>query len=146
MKRKMSVVLLVLICLGVIVVEGVSQPTPQTSTGFVPPAAPPSPSPLPPAPQVSGSEPAPNFSAVQPQQQDWTFDQLVEALKGVRTRQKELQAQEADLLAKLAKKVEEKRQDLSKSEATLQQLRGETHRMYPEKRFDKTMMKDKMKG
>jgi hypothetical protein len=47
-----------------------------------------------------------------------------------------LQTQEADILAKLAEKVEEKRQDLAKSETTLQQLRNENGRVYPGKRID----------
>ena len=137
MKRRIVVVvLLVLICLGLLVVEGVSQqfqsPRSFTST----PSAPASP-PI----SVIGTEAKPNSPTVQPQQQEWTFEQLVEALKGVRARQKELQTQEADILAKLAEKVEEKRQDLSKSEATLKQLRSENGRIYPPKREDLKMEK-----
>jgi hypothetical protein len=145
MKRKMiAVLLLVGVCLGVLVVEGVSQPpsAPPTS-GFAhtrvdPPFernVPSSPAPLP--PQVDraptpATRPAPNFAVVEPRQQEWTFEQLVEALKAVRARQKELQAQEADLLAKMAEKVEEKRKDLNKSEEVLQQLRGEPQQLRSE--------------
>ena len=146
MKRKMCVLLLVVVCLSVLVVEGVSQPSPQPNFAPEPLQSPPLPSTAPANAPAFETKPTANFSAVQPPQQEWTFEQLVEALKGVRARQKELQAQEADLLAKMAKKVEEKRQDLSKSEATLQQLRGENPRVYPDKRFDKTMMMEKTKG
>ncbi len=141
MKRKMIVVLLVAVGLGVLVVQAVSQPAAQpnppseapSSTYLQSPAVPGA---VPaPTPYVAPGPKQPDFSQVQQPQQEWTFEQLVEALKGVRARQKELQAQEADLLTRMAKKVEEKRQDLSKSEATFQQLRTENGRIYPEKRF-----------
>lgn len=142
MKRKMIVIgLLVVVCLGVLVVEGVSQPVPPPS---VEPAAAPgattfplSPASPPPSP-VSVKEPQPNFAVVKPQQQELTFEQLVGVLKGVRARQKELQKQEADLLAELERKVEEKRQDLSKSESILQQLRV-NGRVHPVKRIEDKM-------
>jgi ABC-type transport system substrate-binding protein len=137
MKRKMVVVvLLVLVCLGVLVVEGVSQPVPPPSPAPAPVYGSSSPSPASPPPAVVTPEPSANFSVVQPQQQEWTFEQLVEALKGVRARQKELQTQETDILANLAEKVEEKRQDLSKSETTLQQLRSDNGRMSSTKRIE----------
>jgi hypothetical protein len=121
MKQKMIAVLaLVVVCLGALALEGVSQPPPSPSIAPVgAPVSAPTPS--------TGSPAAPdvNFSIVKPVQREWTFEQLVEALKAVRARQKELQAQEADLLAKIAEKVEEKRKDLGKSEEVLQKLRGE---------------------
>lgn len=126
MRRKLFlVVLLVVGLLGVLVVEGVSQPVPPASVDSGPRPILPAPSPVTPPPTVAAPEHNPNFSAVQPQQQEWTFEQLVEALKGVRSRQKELQKQEADLLIKIAAQVEEKRNDLSKSEEVLRQLRGD---------------------
>ncbi len=126
MKRKMLAVLfLVGICLAVLVVEGVSQP-PVNTTMTVPQATPqPAPPIAQPAPPPAPS-PAPNFARPEPGQQEWTFEQLAETLKAVRARQKELKTQEAELLAKMAEKVEEKRKDLSKAEEALQQLRGET--------------------
>jgi hypothetical protein len=145
MKRKMFALVLVVVCLSVLVVEGVSQPSSQPSFPPAPLQSPSTLAPVPPNPPAFESKPAANFSAVQPQQQEWTFEQLVEALKGVRARQKELHAQEADLLAKMAKKVEEKRQDLSKSEATLQQLRSENGRIYPAPRLDELKTEEKKK-
>lgn len=123
MKRKMIAVLLLVVgCLGVLVVEGVSQPPTATSASSLnPPLPPQADGPM----QPPAARPAPNFATVEPRQQEATFEQLVEALKAVRARQKELQAQEADLLAKMAEKVEEKRRDLSKAEEVLQQLRDE---------------------
>jgi hypothetical protein len=124
MKRKMIAVLfLVGICLAVLVVEGVSQPpvTPSAAPPPSPLSAPPMPQPV----QPPATSP-PNFARPEPGQQEWTFEQLAEALKAVRARQKELKTQEAELLAKMAEKVEEKRKDLSKAEEVLQQLRGET--------------------
>lgn len=129
MKRKLIVVaLLVVVCLCVLVVKGVSQPPSPPSASPMSPFDSPAPSAGPPPVAVPPPPPKRAFNVVQPPQQEWTFEQLVEALKGVRARQKELQAQEADLLAKMAKKVEEKRQDLSKSEATLKQLREDASR------------------
>ena len=72
----------------------------------------------------------PDFSTVQPQQEQ-TFEQFAEALKAVRARQKELKAQEENLLAKMAEKVEEKRKDLAKSEEVLKQLRSDPNRLTP---------------
>jgi hypothetical protein len=119
MKRKMfAVLLLVGVCLSVLVVEGVSQP-------------PSSPTPVPLPPPASPSPTKANFATVEPQQQEWTFEQLVEALKGVRARQKELKAQETDLLAKMAEKIEQKRKDLQKAEEMLQQLQGDPNRPKP---------------
>ncbi len=133
MKRKMFVLLLVMVGLSVLVVEGVSQPP---DLPREPPASPPTPSQLrTPAPAPTPTlvpDAKPNFSAVQPPQQEWSFEQLVEALKGVRARQKELLAQEADLLAQMEKKVEEKRHDLGRAEATLQRLQ-ENGRVFPRK-------------
>ena len=113
MKRKLIVGgVLMMVCLGVLVVKGVSQtsglriPDPLTS----------------PKPPVSS--PTGGFSAVQPQQQSQTFEQLADALQAVRARQKELKTQEADLLAKMSERIEEKRKDLQKAEETLQQLQG----------------------
>jgi hypothetical protein len=133
MKRKVfACAVLVVVCLGVLVVEGVSQspPSPSSPTTFgsgpIPSgslAVTPTPAPMPP--------PKTNFSKVDPllstsAQQEWTFEQLVEALKGVRARQKELKAQEADLLSKMADKIEEKRKDLAKAEEALQQLKNDS--------------------
>ena len=121
MKRKLIAGgVLIVVCLGLLVVEGVSQP-PET----VPPmpasySASPSPSPTLKSRTVKQ---APDFSTVK-QQQEWTFEQLAEALKAVRARQKELKAQEVDLLAKMAERIEEKRKDLQKAEETLQQFQG----------------------
>jgi hypothetical protein len=124
MKRKMLAVLsLVGICLAVLVVEGVSQPPTTPPTPVPQPTTAPLPSAQPGPPPATSL--APNFATVEPRPQDWTFEQLVEALKGVRARQKELKAQEADLLAKMAEKVEEKRKDLNKAQEVLEQLRGE---------------------
>lgn len=142
MKRKLVVCgVLVVICLSVLVVEGVSQPAPMSpspsngSFSSIPPSAP-APTlavPAPPAAPSSGSKaakPGPDFSSVQPQQ-EWTFEQLTEALKAVRARQKELKAQEADLLTKIAEKIEEKRKDLQKAEDIFQQLQNDPHRLKP---------------
>jgi Skp family chaperone for outer membrane proteins len=109
MKRKRLVItVLVVACVGLLVVQGVSQ------------------SPAPPVSLPASSSSTPAFNRVEPRidaaQQDWTFEQLAEALKGVRARQKELKTQEADLLAKMADKIEEKRKDLKKAEEMLRQL------------------------
>jgi cell pole-organizing protein PopZ len=109
MKRKLVAVgALVVVCLGALVVEGVSQP-PSTSS---------------PAPVSPPSPPGETFSVVKPKQPPETFEQLADALQAVRARQKELKAQEADLLAKMSERIEEKRKDLQKAEETLQQLQG----------------------
>jgi hypothetical protein len=122
--------MLVLICLIVLVVEGVSQPPASPFTS--PPASPPVSIIAPSSPSLVSKPPksSADFSTVQPQQ-EWTFEQLVEALKGVRARQKELKTQEADLLTKMAEKVEEKRKDLARAEEVLQQLQGDSGRLKP---------------
>lgn len=125
MKRKMFVIgLLVVVCLGVLDVKGVSQPVPPSSPDSASSLTAPVPSPMPPPPPVLEAGAKPNIAIVKPQQQELTFDQLVGILKGVRARQKDLQKQEADLLATLADKVEEKRKDLRKAEEVFQQLQG----------------------
>jgi hypothetical protein len=125
MKRKlMVIVLLVAVSLSVLVVKGVTQTPLQPSGDYGTRPASLTPSAAPPTPLTLGSEPTPVLSSVQ-QQQDLSFEQLVESLKVIRARQKELQTQEADLLAKMAKKVEEKRKDLHYYETALQQLRGD---------------------
>lgn len=126
MKRKIIAVLfLVAVCLGVLVVEGVSQP-PAAPQGYYLGTTPPSPvsdkGAIPPPAPIPVPDKRPTLEQ---QQRIWTFEQLVEALKAVRARQKELQTQEADLLAKMEEKIVEKRKDLNKSEEILQQLRGE---------------------
>ena len=103
----------------------------------------PQPTPLPASPldrsvPPTSAIPAPNFATVDPRQQDWTFEQFVEALKAVRARQKELKTQEADLLAKIAEKVEEKRKDLNKAEEVLQQLRGQRTTVRDSSSFDQS--------
>lgn len=119
MKRKMiAVVLLVFVCAGILVVRGVSQPPVASKDPLTMPGT-----------AGLGSPPAAAFNRVEPRldampQHDLTFDQLAEALKGVRARQKELKAQEADILAKLADKIEEKRKDLQQAEDVLRQLQG----------------------
>lgn len=116
MRRKLfGILLLVAICLAVLVVEGVSQPPSSTfpaPVGF----------------SASSSAPKVNFATIESSQQEWTFEQLVEALKGVRARQKELKAQEADLLIKMAEMIERKRKDLQKAEEMLQQLQRDPSR------------------
>lgn len=79
-------------------------------------------------------KPASDFSKFDPRsepQQDWTFEQFADALKAVRARQKELKAQETDLLMKMAEKIEDKRKDLQKSEEVLKQLRSDPNRLTP---------------
>jgi hypothetical protein len=124
---------LVVVCLSVLVVEGVSQPPQTLPSGSV--ASPPSPpSPISYSPSSTPTPPTKaNFAKVDPllstsAQQEWTFEQLVEALKGIRAGQKELKAQEADLLSKMADKIEEKRKDLAKAEEALQQLKHDSDR------------------
>ena len=134
MKRKLFAGgVLVVICLSVLVVQGVSQP-PKV------PSLTPISSPAPPSPASSSPSPRPvsraNFAKVDPllegrPQEAQTFEQLADALQAVRARQKELKAQESDLLAKMAEKIEEKRKDLKKAEETLQQLQGEPNRLNP---------------
>ncbi|HTU90544.1 MAG TPA: hypothetical protein VMF69_10755 [Gemmataceae bacterium] len=132
MKRKMFVVLLVVVCLGVLVVEGISQPpSPQIERPEASSAAPVL-SPTAPQPSPLALETKPNFSTVKPQKQEWTFEQLVEALKGVRARQKELKTQEENLLAKMEEKIVEKQKDLHKAVAALQQLRSDRGSLPPE--------------
>jgi hypothetical protein len=147
MKRKMIAVLfLVGICLAVLVLEGVSQP-PATPTAVQPSAltAPPQPvSPIvQPVPPLAANPAAIPATVEAPRQQEWSFEQLVEALKSVRARQKELKGQEAELLAKIAEKVEEKRKDLGKAEELLQQLRSEpsAHKVSS---FDRPMMEGRV--
>jgi len=125
MKRKMMVIVaLVVVSLSVLVVKGVTQTPLQPSGDYGTRPASLTPSATAPTPLPLGSESTPIISSVQ-QQPDLTFEQLVEALKAIRARQRELQTQEADLLAKMAKKVEEKRKDLHYYESALQQLRGD---------------------
>lgn len=133
MKRKLFACgVLVVVCLSVLVVEGVSQSPSGSFAQTLPPSlAPAAPSIIPAA--APAPSPKPNFAKVDPlvstsAQQEWNFEQLVEALKGVRSRQKELKAQEADLLSKMADKIEEKRKDLAKAEEALQQLKNDCAR------------------
>jgi cell pole-organizing protein PopZ len=111
MKKKMIImVALVVASAGLLVVQGVSQPSSPSE------AAP---------PPTSFESPRPAFNRVEPRtdtQERLNFEQLAEALKGVRARQKELKAQETDILAKMADKVEEKRKDLQKAEEVLRQV------------------------
>lgn len=130
MKRKLVVGLLVVtVGLGVLVVKGVSQQI-----------VPSSPPPLSTQPTVSFPPLAPisvgaGFSKLDQRptspQQEGTFEQLADALKAVRARQKELKAQETDLLTKMAEKVEDKRKDLQQSEEVLKQLRNDPNRLTP---------------
>jgi hypothetical protein len=141
-------------CLGFLVAKGISQSlTPAaapsdrvsapSSSGSPPLVAQPapvmtgSPSPIqPPQPKVatplpsSAADGKPNFAApgrdgaLKAPLEEMTFERLAEELRRVRYRQKELKEQEADLLDKLAQKVEEKRRDYSKAQEELRQLQG----------------------
>jgi len=101
--------LLVVACVGFLAIKGISQvPSPQPDS-----FSPLSPPPLP------GSTSSPPRNK--------TFEQLAEDLKPVRAKQKELKAQEEDILKKMAASVEEKRKDLEKAEGVLRQLQGKPH-------------------
>ncbi len=146
MKWKMiAVIVLVVVCVGTLVVRGVSQ---SPTSSINPPSAPrlqTSPPPLAPlgdpikeSPKV-GTATAPPSAALgstcihprindSPPQQDLSFEQLAETLKSVRARQKELKAQETDILAKMAAKIEEKRRDLQQAEEVFQQFQNSPRR------------------
>lgn len=107
MKTKVSAaVLLTIMCICFLAVEGGSQPMPHA------PGSPP----INPFTPVVVPPPSPSAP------QEGSLEQLVQQLKNVRRQQDQLKTQEAELLGRIAQKVEEQRKALQKAEELLREL------------------------
>ncbi len=103
--------LLIVVCLGFLAVEGISQaPPPPDAPKFTGGTAP------------QGQPPIASLDVSPPKPAEPSFDQLVQELKNVRAQQEALKAREKDLLDQLAKKVAEQRREYLKSEQLLREL------------------------
>lgn len=96
---------LIVACVGLLAIKGSSQ----VPSSIVP---------------ASFNSPSPPSFPTDPRREK-TFEQLAEDLETVRAKQKELQAQEEDILKRMDASVEAKRKDLEKAEAVLQSAKGQ---------------------
>jgi hypothetical protein len=103
LRKALAAGLLVALCLGFLAVEGISQAPPP---GAPPKAEPP----LPPPDERAASRAEPSL------------EELVAKLKHVRAQQEALKQQEKQLLAQIAKKLNEQREALQKVEDLVRQL------------------------